>query len=208
MIKISSLLGKTSITLLAYAFASAIPADEKFARKYLSSLSRKNYYVLSNLLLNNGNRTTQIDNIVVSPFGIFVIEEKNHRGNVFGAENSPKWKTYYRYAEGQKYYEYQNPLHQNLFHISALKKILPSEVHGALISVISFTETPFIAFKGKLENNFIVRSVILSSTILSKQKRLLSDEEVQHIVFAIKNANIQSTENLQRHIEVTRSLFA
>ncbi|MEO5913818.1 MAG: nuclease-related domain-containing protein [Luteolibacter sp.] len=36
----------------------------------------------------DGQGSTQIDHVVVSPFGIFVIETKNYRGWIFGSENA------------------------------------------------------------------------------------------------------------------------
>lgn len=35
--------------------------------------------------------TTQIDHIIVSKFGIFVIETKNMKGWIFGSEHQAKW---------------------------------------------------------------------------------------------------------------------
>ncbi|MEC7370234.1 MAG: nuclease-related domain-containing protein [Pseudomonadota bacterium] len=37
------------------------------------------------------NRTTQIDNLLVSPYGLFIIETKNINGWIFGSENRPNW---------------------------------------------------------------------------------------------------------------------
>jgi len=41
----------------------------------------------------DGKGTTQIDHIVVSRYGIFVIETKNYRGWIFGSEKQRDWTT-------------------------------------------------------------------------------------------------------------------
>jgi hypothetical protein len=201
MLRISAILEKEPYTLVSPILSAEVSAEEKFAQKYLATLPARDYIVLSNLLLENGNRSAQIDCIVVSRFGIFVIEEKNHHGNVWGVGYSPTWRTYYNYSAGKKFHPFQNPLIQNLYHIGALKKILPEAVHDTLVSVISFTETPHIHFKGKQkEKGFIVSSEYLSEAIRAETEQLLTAEEVQHIAFAIKRANIMCPANLAKHI--------
>ena len=37
------------------------------------------YYIFNDVYVEVGGRTTQIDHVVVSPFGVFVIETKNYR---------------------------------------------------------------------------------------------------------------------------------
>lgn len=115
------------------------------------------------------------------------------------------WRTYYEYTEGQKYFEYQNPLRQNYGHIAAMKELLPSSLHETLVSIISFTNSTYIYFKGNLrERNHIVVSEELSRVILSHQEPVLSEAEVQSIVRAISAANTESPENSRKHIESIR----
>ena len=64
--------------------------EKRVARK-LDWLS-KEYITLNDILLPTNYGTTQIDHIVVSPYGIFVIETKNYKGWIFGHENSEEWK--------------------------------------------------------------------------------------------------------------------
>lgn len=49
------------------------------------------YVSLNNITLQVSNGTTQIDHIIVSKFGIFVIEAKNMDGWIFGDEKSAQW---------------------------------------------------------------------------------------------------------------------
>jgi hypothetical protein len=47
-------------------------------------LNSKVYRSLNNVTLKTDNGTTQIDHVIVSRFGIFVIEAKNYQGWIFG----------------------------------------------------------------------------------------------------------------------------
>ncbi len=54
-----------------------VRGEIKVSKKLL--LLSNEYYVLNDILLRIGNRSSQIDHIVVSIYGIFVIETKNFR---------------------------------------------------------------------------------------------------------------------------------
>lgn len=49
------------------------------------------YHLIPDVTLADGKGTTQIDHIVVSMFGIFVIETKNMKGWIYGNENQRRW---------------------------------------------------------------------------------------------------------------------
>ena len=50
------------------------------------------YHVLNDIYLPlDDGSTTQIDHVVVSPFGVFVIEMKTYKGWIFGNPRDAKW---------------------------------------------------------------------------------------------------------------------
>ncbi len=50
------------------------------------------YILLNDLTLPDGTgATTQIDHLLLSPCGIFVIETKNYKGWIFGNERQKTW---------------------------------------------------------------------------------------------------------------------
>ncbi len=52
----------------------------------------KEYIVLKDILINSSNGyTSQIDELVLSEYGIFVIETKNYKGWIFGNEKTENW---------------------------------------------------------------------------------------------------------------------
>jgi restriction system protein len=88
----------------------------------LNQLDSQHYTQFHDLYLPRpgGQGTTQLDHVVVSPFGIFVIETKNYRGWIFGSEKQRQWtQQIYRTK-----HRFQNPLHQNHLHVKALVEFL------------------------------------------------------------------------------------
>lgn len=88
----------------------------------LRKLDRESYHLFHDLYIErpDGKGTTQIDHVVVSRFGIFVIETKNMTGWIFGDVTSRQW-TQCIYRKKQRF---QNPLHQNALHINAFARRL------------------------------------------------------------------------------------
>ena len=89
----------------------------------------KEYIVLNDIMLPSNYGTTQIDHIVVSPYGIFVIETKNYKGWIFGNEDSEEWtqsligrKKMLGWSSEQ--HRFRNPIRQNYAHIKAVQNLL------------------------------------------------------------------------------------
>ena len=86
------------------------------------------------LRLEDGS-TTQIDHIVVSTKGIFVIETKHYKGWIFGNARSKAWaQIIYKNK-----YLFQNPLFQNYKHVKEVQRIFeflePRLIHNIVVLV-------------------------------------------------------------------------
>ena len=83
-------------------------------------LDKEKYHLIKNVTLPTENGTTQIDHIIVSVYGIFVVETKNMKGWIFGNEKQRTW-TQKIFKHSKKF---QNPLYQNYKHTQTLKTLL------------------------------------------------------------------------------------
>ncbi len=83
-------------------------------------LDPNEYTLLKDVTIPSRRGTTQIDHIILSRYGIFVIETKNYSGWIFGTADQRIW-TQVCYRKKNKF---QNPLRQNYGHICALAEIL------------------------------------------------------------------------------------
>ncbi len=59
--------------------------------KILFRLPAVDYKILNDVMLRTEYGTTQMDHVVVSCYGIFVIETKNYAGWIIGGENAEQW---------------------------------------------------------------------------------------------------------------------
>ena len=93
------------------------------------------YHLLNNLTLPFEGGTTQIDHVLLSRYGIFVIESKHYSGWIFANESGKTWtQVIYRYKN-----KFQNPLRQNYRHVKAIEELLdfvpPEHIHN----LVAFT---------------------------------------------------------------------
>ncbi len=80
---------------------------------------------------------SQIDIVVVTEVGIIVFEVKDYSGWIFGNGFHSQWTKVLPY--GKKKYRFYNPIKQNTYHISALRKLInPWENNIPFHSVIVF----------------------------------------------------------------------
>lgn len=92
------------------------------------------YIILNDLMLRTAYGTCQIDHIVLSPYGIFVVETKNISGKITGND---EWKEWYWVGKDFNKTIY-NPVMQNFRHIDVLSDTLGLSADN-FISVIVFT---------------------------------------------------------------------
>jgi restriction system protein len=112
--------GKRGESKVRYAAERELPAES--------------YHQFHNVTLATSYGTTQIDHIIVSRCGIFVIETKNMKGWIFGNISHPQW-TQVIFNES---YKFQNPLRQNYAHVKALESLLKlgsSSFHSMVVFV-------------------------------------------------------------------------
>lgn len=110
-------------------------------------LGNKRFRILHDVMLPAPDGgTTQIDHIVLSPGGIFVIETKSWgndalrgRGGcwIFGGERDREWTVSY---PGAHRYRFQNPLRQNFKHIAVLSEGLGLPL-DCFRSIVAFAGT-------------------------------------------------------------------
>ncbi|MEI6130980.1 MAG: nuclease-related domain-containing protein [Planctomycetota bacterium] len=83
-------------------------------------LPRKRYHAFHNIVIPSRNGTTEIDHLVVSQFGIFVIETKYWSGWLFASERDKTWtRVHFRNKR-----QVPSPLRQNYGHVMALSELL------------------------------------------------------------------------------------
>lgn len=170
---------------------------EKNISSRLGKLDSDKYIILNDLFIKSENgSTSQIDHLVVSVYGLFIIETKNYKGWIFGNEKSEKWS---QVIYNQKFF-FRNPVKQNWSHVYALKAILNNYNNLRFIPIIVFTGGAVL--KRIISNVPIIYDYEILNFIKEYPvERCISFEEVKKIVAIIQNLNIQHKELRINHVE-------
>lgn len=83
-------------------------------------------YILNDVTVRRGWHSAQMDHIVVTPRGIFLVETKNWRGRITGAEDERRWRQ--DKGSGQPPVFLANPILQNRRHVEIFRHWL--RAHG------------------------------------------------------------------------------
>lgn len=83
-------------------------------------------YILNDVTVRRGWHSAQMDHIVVTPRGIFLVETKNWRGRITGAEDERRWRQ--DKGSGQPPVFLANPIMQNRRHAEIFRHWL--RAHG------------------------------------------------------------------------------
>jgi len=163
-------------------------------------LNKNDYQLIKNVTLPTDDGTTQIDHIIVSRYGIFVIETKNMKGWIFGSENQKQW-TQQIFKHKSKF---QNPLHQSYKHVKTLEACLNSK-NDSIFSVIIFIGDS--TFKTKMpENVRFARGGI--EFIKSKTEIVFNGDEVTNVIEQIESGRLERSYKTNRqHVKHVREVI-
>lgn len=100
-----------------------------------TNLGFPDYHLMNHVTLQLNDGTTQVDHILVSRFGVFVIETKDYNGWIFGDAKQAKWtQVLFKFKS-----RFQNPIFQNSRHVRAVQELLDFLPPDAIKSVVVFT---------------------------------------------------------------------
>lgn len=162
-------------------------------------LNGSEYHLIKNVTFNTEDGTTQIDHIIVSIYGIFVIETKNMSGWIFGNAHQKTWtQKIYRQT-----YKFQNPLHQNYKHTKTLESMLGIDPNH-IFSVVAFVGGS--TFKTEMPDN-VVEAGGYIRYIKSKRTPLLPEAEVARIRCLIEAGRLtRSFKTDREHVKNLRAV--
>ena len=163
---------------------------EFWVKKQLKKLDKKEYLILNDIMINDNNATHQIDHIVISRYGIFVIETKNYSGIIKGNKYSNEWVQ----ILGRNKYYFKNPLFQNYGHIKSLSNVLNMD-EKYFISIICFSNRSQL----KLIDVNVINLYILIETI-KKYKQPIIENDIYELKKIILQNNIVDGEVRQNHV--------
>ncbi|RKL66484.1 NERD nuclease [Salipaludibacillus neizhouensis] len=173
----------------------------------------KDILYLSDLLIENKKAKSgysQIDHVILSPYGIIVIETKNYKGTIYGGKERNTWL-----VNGK--FKMMNPFVQNYGHIQALKTLVDLNHKEIFISMVSFTKRCTfkvgVDYRKITSDELLVYDIELSEFIhrkistlkLQHKEPLLSSDDISIIYKRFSNANIADAKIRERHTQALKN---
>ena len=190
-----------TISILEAPFMKGVMGEFKvnLAAKFL--LDKSKYTLFKNVTLPTENGSTQIDHVIVSKYGIFVIETKNMKGWIFGSEKQKTWtQNIYRHTS-----KFQNPLHQNYKHTQTLQAVLNIEP-STIFSIIVFVGDS--TFKTVMPDNVVYAGGYIRY-IKNKTQAVLTESEVKDICAQISTGRLKPSLKTHRdHVKHVKTIVA
>lgn len=155
--------------------------SESKLRYYLHELEvDDNYIVLHDVILpTSDHKTVQIDHIVLSTYGIFVIEAMNDKGFIYGDEK----KKYWNKVILNKKVRILSPIFQNYRNISSIEHLVGCK---PFISIVTYNS------KVKLRDVRITKDSLhliqdrrILKVIQQYQEPIIPQEELVHMEYKI-----------------------
>ncbi|MBQ7410094.1 MAG: NERD domain-containing protein [Clostridia bacterium] len=164
---------------------------EFWVKQELKKLPKYKYIILNDIMIKSSKGTHQIDHIIISIYGIFVVEMKNYYGLITGEEHQNKWIQHL----GKNKYYFNNPIHQNYGHIKALEELLNFS-EDKFISIICISNQAKIKVKAKN-----VTQLDFVNDLIKSYNNEIIIEDLSKIKNKIEQNNITDKEIRKSHIK-------
>lgn len=158
-------------------------------------LDKDTYRKIDDVIVPGPGGTTQIDHVIVAPYGIFVVETKNIKGWIFGDPLGDKWT---QSIYGKKS-QFQNPVKQNYRHTRCLAEYLRLD-HELFKPVVFFIGD--CEFKTSMPANVLNRGLV--PYIKGFRQECLSPDEVKRIEASLTSLKEDKSLTRRTHLDSLR----
>lgn len=161
----------------------------------------QDFHLLNHVTLRHRGVTTQIDHILVSRFGVFVIETKDYTGWIFANADHATWTQ----VTFNDKFKFQNPIHQNYLHIKAVQELLDFVPASAIQSVVVFVGDA--EFKTDMPSGVFTLPKLVAH-LKSCTEEVLSLNRVQFCVGRLETARLKVSQQTDlEHVQALRQRY-
>ena len=174
--------------------------ERKVAKRLKRLVKKYGGYLINDVTIPGENdKTSQIDHIYISEYGIFVVETKNYSGRVYGTDSQQNWTQVLAYGRTKN--QLYNPVKQNQTHVYRLKEVLGDDFKYVFRSVVVFV-------KGNIdyiESENVVDLFYLRRIIKKDDKKVMSSVEVDNAYSIIMDYKNNPIKTKKEHIKEIKS---
>lgn len=187
------------VVVVVYLLARLLPSQAEYRGKrgeqrVFSILKRlpDEYYIWNDIVLQRNGYSVQIDHVVISPYGIFVIETKNYTGWIYGNDTSDLWtKNMYGYR-----YHFGNPVKQNHSHVKALANLFCMS-ENSFIPIVVFLHGADL--RCNTQSTVIYAGQLLDE-IYSHNQQVMTLADVQRLASVLNAATVETEDTRKEHL--------
>ena len=190
---------------------------ELHIQKLLSNLPENDYTTFNDVVLKTTHGTTQIDHVVVSRYGVFVIETKNYRGEIYGNDDRQDWKqiiktnvTYrkkwwktYTYIKNSEFY---NPVCQSLGHVAQIRRNLEHIPNVKVVSIVVFSDQADLS--GVNSSHHVINACELLPCIRSYTNQCISEHDLTRVRIQLSDTDVREVVTDKEHKQNARQARA
>ncbi len=158
----------------------------------VANFGSPNFHLQNNITIPFQDGTTQIDHVLISTKGVFVIETKHYSGWIFANEKSKQWtQVIYRVKS-----QFQNPIHQNNKHIKAIQQLLDFLPKEQIHSIVVFSGSA--VFKSPIPKGVLYIDQLINH-ISSFQEDVITENRLQFCVGRLECKRYEATKKTDLH---------
>lgn len=152
---------------------------EHIAARYISSVLREDDAYYTNVSIAFDGKPTELDNVIVNKFGVFIIEVKNYSGRLSGSEDDYEWTKVHFSDAGNPYYKtVRNPIKQVKREVYILAKYL--DYYGVSVWVDGYAM--IIGASSPVDSEYVLSSVgDIDHAIHTPGKKRLNSDTIESI---------------------------
>ena len=189
-----------AIALILIFYFPAIKGwqGERIVRKHIIKGMDKNDVLINDVIVpGDDGKTSQIDHVLISTKGIFVVETKNYSGRIYGKDSDISWTQVLAFGHTKN--KVYSPVLQNVTHIKRLSSLFSNE-SLQMNNVVVFAQGNV----AHIDSKYVYTPGQLQRCLLECRNGLLGENEVQRIAGTIKAYKEHPIETNKEHAEGIR----
>lgn len=152
----------------------------------MSSANINHFKVLMNLNIpsyKKEGKSTEIDLLLITEYGVLVFEVKNYKGTIIGNEDFFTWRQTFKTVTSK---EFSNPLMQNNYHIDSLKNIYLTKYYSIVYFSSEECDASNVMFRG--EDYFVAthKTIVDEINKITKTPPVLSPDQIEELFDKLK----------------------
>lgn len=172
--------------------------ESKVSKRLTKLANKYGGYVIDDVIIPGENdKTSQIDHIYVSNYGLYVVETKNYSGRIYGNDKQREWTQVLAYGNTKN--KLYNPVMQNQTHIYRLLQLLKAKVNAVSVVVFVRGNVDYI------ESDYVFDLYGLKH-LLDDARPCIDDATVERILNIIMEYKANPTKSNKEHVKEIKQM--